>query len=304
MTRDFSDNDVLRALEGGYGISVRTLEPLGGHAHSFNFRVETADGTIFVAKCIPAVNAERFKGLIVHTAQSDNTLAATRIFGGKFVGFGRWKVMALKWIPGEERGSDELSDAELNAFLAAYAKFLSCLSDDGAILPVRGYLALKRTLLERLNGGNAPGIVRELNDMDDSLLILAPERRRVIHGDLHKGNFRFDGSAVSGFFDLEELRFGTPVEDLVRYVVCSEEHRRWYDLRGRRRLLGAFRRILARTFYSRDEWMFAINGYLLRKLARKVKSNRLSVWRRVNLRVRFGFYRALRRVVEKEVANG
>ena len=304
MTRDFNDDALLRALEGGFGISVRKLEPLNGHAHSFNFRVETMDGTVFVAKCILAAHAERFKCLIAHTEPSGNRLAATRIFGGKIVDFGRWKAMAIKWVPGEARSPEDLSDGELDAFLASYADFLSHLSDDGAILPVRDGLAVKRMLLERLHGGNAPEIVRELSKMQDDTLVLAPERRRIIHGDLHKGNFRFDGGAVSGFFDLEELRFGTPAEDLVRYVVCSEEHCRWYDLCGRRRLFGAFRRILAKTSYSHGEWMFAINGFLLRKLAKKVKSNRLSVWRRVNLRIRFRFYRELRKIVERMVSNG
>ena len=304
MTRDFNDDAVRRSLEDGYGILVRKLEPLNGHAHSFNFRAETVDGTVFVAKCLLAANAERFKCLVAHTAPSGNALAATRIFDGKVVGFGRWKVMAIKWIPGEGRGPEELSEDELDAFLAAYAEFLSHLSDDGAILPARDGLALKRMLLARLHGGNAPGIARELNKIQDDSLTLAPGCRCIIHGDLHKGNFRFDGGVVSGFFDLEELRYGTPAEDLVRYVVCSEEHRRWYDLRGRRRLFGVFRRIVARTSYSHDEWMFAINGCLLRKLAKKVKSNRLSVWRRINLRTRFRFYRELRKIVESVVANG
>ena len=304
MTRDFSDAAVLRVIEEGYGVSVQTLEAMDGHAHSFNFRAVAADGEVFEVKCFPAAHEKMFRSLLAHTAPSDNPLAATRLFGGKVLGFDGWKLIALRWVPGSERGPDELSDGELAAFLAAYAEFLSRLSDDGTILPTRDGLALKRMLLERLRGGNAPGIVRELNKMPDDTLTLAPERRRIIHGDLHSGNFRFKDGVVSGFFDLEELRFGTPAEDLVRYVVCHEEHRRWYDLRGQRRLLAAFRRILLRTSYSRAEWIFAINGYLLRKLAKKVKSNHLPVWRRINLRARFGFYRALRNAVESEVANG
>ena len=300
MKRDFGDAVLLRAVEDGYGVSVRSLEALDGHAHSFNFRAKTADGEVFEVKCFPATHEERLKRLLAHTAPLDNPLAATRLFGGKVVGFGRWKVMALRWVPGEERGPEELSDAEEDAFLSAYAEFLSGLSDNGAVLPARDGLALKRSLLERLRGGNAPEIVRELEAMPDDTLTLAPERVHIIHGDLHSGNFRFRDGAVSGFFDLEELRFGTPAEDLVRYVVCREEHRRWYDLHGRRRLLAAFRRILARTSYSRAEWMFAINVYLLQKLAKKVKSNRLPVWRRINLHARLGFYRELRGIVERE----
>ena len=160
MTRDFSDAAVLRVIEEGYGVSVRKLEAMDGHAHSFNFRAVAADGEVFEVKCFPAAHEKMFSSLLTHTAPSDNPLAATRLFGGKVLGFDDWKVIALRWVPGSERGPDELSDGELDAFLAAYAEFLSRLSDDGAILPTRDGLALKRTLLERLRGGNAPGIVQ------------------------------------------------------------------------------------------------------------------------------------------------
>ncbi len=303
MTRDFSEESLRQALVGGYGISVRTLEALKGRAHSLNFRAETMDGTVFEVKCFPTARKELLERLLAHTVPSDNPLAATRIFGGKVVTLDGWTVMALRWVHGYGRDPDELSDGEMAAFLSAHAKFLGSLADDGAIMPVRDGFAVKRLLLERLSGGNAPEILRELEALPDESLTLEPERVRIIHGDLHRGNFRFENGTVSGFFDLEELRFGTPAEDLVRYVVCCAERQRWYDLSGRRRLLSAFRRILAGTSYSRDEWMFAVNGYLLRKLAKKVRSNRLSLPRRINLRARFGFYRALRMAVEKEETN-
>ncbi len=303
MIRDFRVEEIRKTIEEGYGVSVQSLKSLNGHAHSFNFRAETSEGMVFVVKCFPAARTELLGRLLAHTAPSHTPLAATRIFGGKVIDVGGWKVMALKWIPGSARAADELSDRELDSFLVAYERFLSGLSDDGAVMSVRDGLVLKRALKARFQDGNVSEILRELDDMPDGSLTLAPGSRRIIHGDLHKGNFRFVDGAVSGFFDLEELRFGTPAEDLVRYVVCCEERRRWYDLPGRRRLLNAFRRILAKTSYPRAEWMFAVNGCLLRKLAKKVKSNRLSIWRRINLHARLGFYRALRKAVESEVEN-
>ena len=300
MTRNFGAETVRRTVESGYGVSLRSFEALHGHAHSFNFRAETADGAVFEVKCFPEAKDRRIARLLAHTAPSGSgTLAATRLFEGKVLGFDGWKVIALKWIPGVKRDPDELSDSELHAFLDAHVEFLGGLADDGEILPVLDALALRQKICGRLSGGNAVEILRELDGMPDATLSLAARYCRIIHGDLHSGNFRFANGRVSGFFDLEELRYGTPAEDLVRYVVCCEEHRRWYALRRRRKLLDAFRRILAGTSYARDEWLFAINSCLLRKLARKVKTNRMTAFQRMNLRMRFGFYRTLRGMVDR-----
>ena len=98
MKRDFGDAVLLRAVEEGYGVSVRSLEALDGHAHSFNFRAKTADGEVFEVKCFPATHEERLKRLLAHTAPSGNPLAATRLFGGKVVGFGRWRLMKTRFL--------------------------------------------------------------------------------------------------------------------------------------------------------------------------------------------------------------
>ncbi len=294
MKADFGIGELKSALESGYGVAVAALERLPGHAHSINFKVATEDGAAFAAKCFPAAHVSMFERLLAHTAPSENPLAVTRLFDGRILEFGSWRIAALKWIPGGRKYPDELTDAEADEFLSAYGAFAAGLKDDGFIMPVRDGLALKRKLIERLKGGNAPAIVRELKLMPDDTLSLAPEARRIIHGDLHWENFRFEGGRVSGFLDLEALRFGTPAEDFVRYIVCRAEHLRWYDLGGRRRLLDAFRMFLARTSLTRAEWLFAIDGYLLRKLDKKIKARRVPLATRINLGARFGFYRELR----------
>ncbi len=299
MIRHFNRGSVRRTLEAGYGVKIAELEPLHGHAHSFNFRATTQDGMAFAVKCFPEEHENLFARLLAHTAPSENPLAATRLFGGKVLGFNGWKVIALKWMSGTRCFPDELTESGVDEFLSAHQKFVGGLADDGLVLPVRDGLSLKRRLLERLKGGNAPEMVSELKQMSDSTLVLAPEAVRIIHGDLHWENFRFDEGRVTGFLDLEELRFGTPAEDLVRYVVCRAEHQRWYDVFGRRRLLKVFRLFLERTPFSRSEWMFAIDGYLLRKLDKKISSGHVPLATRINLRSRFAFYRALRDLVDE-----
>lgn len=294
MKRDFQLDDLKRVLESGYGVSVRTLSPLPGHAHSLNFKAETADGLVFAAKGFPAKANAMSARLLAHTASPQTPLAVTRLFDGKVLPFGDWNIMALRWIPGTMRYPDRLGENEMDAFLSAYAAFLDGLRDDGGILPLRDAAACKKRLLNRLRDGNADEIRRAVAGIPDEELSLPPSTVRIIHGDLHWENFRFLNGKVAGFLDLEELRFGTPAEDLVRYIICRAEHQRWYDFGGRRRLLGVLARFLEKTPFSREEWLFAIDGYLLRKLEKKIKSNRIAFYTRVNLLARLKFYRALR----------
>lgn len=98
------------------------------------------------------------------------------------------------------------------------------------------------------------------------------------------------------FFDLEELRFGTPAEDIVRYFACRAEHMHWWNARARARLARRFGEIVAKTPYSLREWLFAINGYFLRKLLKKTaRGGRPGAARRMNIAFRGAFYAEMRR---------
>ena len=298
MTCDFDTAALASAMARAWGVEATSVVRLAGHAHSINFRVEAKGAGTFAAKCVPAARVRALRRLVAHAASAAYPDVPSLLFGGKVFEFGKWKVLALRWIGGTYRCPDELTADETANFLGAHAGFLKGLSDDGEILPVRDALALKRDLLARLGPGGAPGIVRELRLMEDASLVLAPEETSIIHGDLHHKNFCFAGGRVGGFLDIEELRFGTPAEDLVRYVVCRAEHLRWYKLHALRKLFDVFREFVRRTPYSRRAWLFAVDGYLLRKLDKKIgKDGGVSLAGRLNLAVRFGFYRRLREIV-------
>lgn len=292
MTRDFSTTELLSAL-GGFGIAVRRCMPLPGHAHSLNFRVETAAGETIVAKCFPSAKRRMFARLLAHTASAPAAFCSAALFGGRTVTFGAWEALALKWIAGRGIRADRLTVTERTAMLSAYEEFRHGLVDDGQILPVRQGRAVKQALLALLDKDAAPEIVAELRRMDDAVLDLPPQRLRIIHGDLHDRNFHFANGRVAGFLDLEEFRWGTPAEDFVRYIVCCTERLPWTAFAARRRARACFAGFLRETQIPRDEWLFAIHGYLLRKLARKIKSPHVSWGVRLNLAWRFRFYRQL-----------
>jgi hypothetical protein len=296
MRRDFTLDALSEAIRAGYGLGEAVLTPLKGYAHSLNFKVESG-GEVFAAKAFPAKKTLELDRLLAHTAPSCCALAATRLFDGKTLDFGAWKVMAMRWIEGERRSPDELDAKGVESLLSSYAAFLRGLRDDGFILPVRDSASLKRPLAERLKSMGLASWLRELKLVSDDSLALDPERVRIIHGDLHYENFRFFGDDVKGFLDIEELRFGTPAEDLVRYVLCSAERRKWLTPRARRRILAVFATFVERMPLTRGEWLFAIDSYLVRKLDKRVRRGRPSLLCRLRMAARFGLYRDLREVV-------
>lgn len=303
MRRDFEIGE-LRAALAGFGVVARRCVPLRGRAHSLNFRVETEEGEVFAAKCFPSTRRRMFARLEAHCASLRGVAVPHSLFGGKAVEFGRWSVLAFRWIPGGGRMPAELTDCERREFMSAYGAFLDALSDDGRILPVCDYAAMKADVLASLSDGCAPEIARELLEMPDASASLPAEKARIIHGDLHWRNFHFDGGRVSGFLDIEELRFGTPAEDFVRYVVCAAEHLPWHSFAARRKTLETFAAIVGEAGLTRDEWAFAIDGSLVRKLHRKIGPNRPGIAVRMNMLWRFRFYRRLRSIVDEFFRKG
>ena len=104
--------------------------------------------------------------------------------------------------------------------------------------------------------------------------------------------------------DVEELRFGVPAEDLVRFVVCGAEHLKFYQFGRLRRFVRRFEALVRAAGVPAEDWLLAINAALLRKLQRHVRGPRVPLLTRVRLQFRFRFYRSLRGVVRRVAAGG
>ena len=296
----FAVDSLRQVVEDGFGIEVATLDRLPGHSHSLNFRVRTADGTPFVVKCLRRDAGRRLRRIVAHAGSLKGDCVPSVLFGGKMLDFGDYAVLALRWIGGERRSCDRLSFGEATSLVRAYATFQRSLRDDGEVLPALDYVAMRERLLELIDRHAARELRQELKGMRPTYLRHDPAATGVIHGDLNYGNLHFSNGAVTGFLDIEELRFGCPTEDLVRYVVCSAEHLQWYEFRSTAAVLRRFADIVRNTGYSVGEWMLAIDGYLLRKLEKKIDSPRPSLWQRLNLHWRLKLYRRLREIVNDE----
>ncbi len=103
----------------------------------------------------------------------------------------------------------------------------------------------------------------------------------VLHGDFHNNNLLFHNNQLSAVLDFEEIRYGYPTQDLVRYIICLVQRlpvfinpfsvfKEWLVLAN------------ASFHFSTDEWIYGLDTYfiirtekLFQKLNKKNKVNRL-----------------------------
>ena len=291
-------------LERSLGFPLKPLERLDGEIN-LNFRaVRTTDGMAFAVKCSPPEKHAAFAVLCGHLAALEGTKAAKRLFPDGLSRFRGYDILCLSWCDGERLFPDRLTDPQMEALADDYLEFSAALQRTEPSCPPDDCVAMRRLALGKCRGFRPRGVRRLLErELTEESVRIRPEKARLIHGDLHHGNFLFRDGRVSGFFDFENVTRGYPAEDLVRYFVCASEHLRWYEQHRKRRILRLFRIAAARLGYPVDEWETALNRLLVSKIARKAADRGLGFWMSANLLFRARYYRALKRVAA-EAARG
>ncbi len=263
-----------------------------------NFRVVTGTGEKFLVKCVSSkktVAAGFLERFLPHLQDLAQCPEAIHLAHGPWA-FGDFTVVALAWCAGGRVMPDRTSPAQRDELIRAYGVFSEAIQNVRAVLPPRDCVAERAqalAILERLGCRSLHRLIRD--KIPESTLVYDPGRLKVIHGDFHHGNFHFDGDRVSGFLDFEEFRRGYATEDWMRYLICGAEHLRWFDFAGRRRILDFLSRLL--PLAPADEWRFAVDAFLVRKIYRRFSKKRTSlmkIWWAQKIRFRFGFYRAIR----------
>ena len=286
------------ALEQSLGFPLKPLERLDGEIN-LNFKaVRTTDGLTFAVKCSPPEKCAAFAALCGHLAALEGTKAARRLFPDALARFRNYDVLCLSWCDGVRLFPDRLTDAQMEALADDYLDFSRALQRTKPSCPPDDCVAMRRLALGKCRGFWSRGVRRLLEcELTEDRLRIYPEKARLIHGDLHHGNFLFRDGRVSGFFDFENVTEGYPAEDFVRYFVCASEHLRWYEQHRKRRILSLFRIAVARLGYPADEWETALNRLLVSKIARKAADRGLGFWMSVNLLYRSRYYRALKGIL-------
>ena len=285
-------------LERSLGFPLKPLERLDGEIN-LNFRaVRTTDGMAFAVKCSPPEKHAAFAALCGYFAALEGTKAARRLFSDALTRFRGYDVLCLSWCDGERLFPDRLTDAQMEALADDYLEFSEALQRTEPSCPPDDCAAMRRFALGKCRGFWSRGIRRLLErELTEESVLIRPEKTRLIHGDLHHGNFLFKDGRVSGFFDFENVTQGYPAEDFVRYFICAAEHLRWYEQHRKRRILRLFRIAAARLRYPVDEWETAFDRLLVSKIARKAADRGLGFWMSVNLLYRSRYYRALKGIL-------
>ena len=265
-----------------------------------NFRAETADGRRLAVKCVPAEKT-RIRYFADHFVPHLEELRGSRAIQlvGSPLKFADCTVAVVEWCLGRRVMPDRLTDAQFAELVSTYREFSASLQNVSQVLPPRPNLKVREKALALLS---APSC-RWLRDfveraLTDGVLAYDASRLRVIHGDFHHGNFHFDGDRITGVMDLEDIRYGYPADDWVRYIVCAAEHLHWFDFAGRRRLLERFVGLLPEA--PADEWREAVGGLLIRKIWRRFDRRKgWASWLSFNFRFRLPFYRSLFTLIDR-----
>ena len=291
-------------LERSLGFPLKPLERLDGEIN-LNFRaVRTTDGMAFAVKCSPPEKHAAFAVLCGHLTALEGTKAARRLFPDALQQFRGYDILCLSWCDGERLFPDRLTDAQMAALADDYLDFSRALQRTQPSCPPDDCVAMRRLALGKCGGFWSRGIRRLLErELTEEGVRLRPEKTRLIHGDLHHGNFLFKDGRVSGFFDFENVTEGYPAEDLVRYFVCASEHLRWYEQHRKLRILRLFRIAVMRLGYPADEWGTALNRLLISKIARKAADRGLGFLMTVNLLFRARYYRMMKRAAAEALCG-
>lgn len=285
-------------LERSLGFPLKPLERLDGEIN-LNFRaVRATDGLAFAVKCSPPEKHAAFAALCGHLKALEGTKAAKRLFPDGLSRFRGYDILCLSWCDGVRLFPDRLTDAQMEALADDYLEFSGALQRTKPSCPPDDCVAMRQLALGECRGFWSRGIRRLLErELTEESVRLRPGKTRLIHGDLHHGNFLFKDGRVSGFFDFENVTEGYPAEDFVRYFICAAEHLRWYEQHRKRRILRLFRIAAARLRYPADEWVTALNRLLVSKIARKAADRGLGFRMSVNLLFRARYYRALKGIL-------
>ena len=304
MAEDFAE--ALRAaLSDALGFPIAPLERLDGRT-TLNFRaVRETDGMTFAVKCAPPKRYASFRRIARYIDQlgDGGGKTARRLFAGRFDTFREYQVMCLSWCDGERLFPDRLTDGQAVALTEDYLRFSAALQRVVPADPPVDYAAMRLRGLSDCRGVWSGRVRGLLEAMTEERLTVSPERRRIVHGDLHHGNFLFRDGRVSGFFDFENVTEGCPAEDFIRYFVCASEHLRWYEQHRKLRILRVFGIVVATSPYPLSDWELAIDRALTDKICHKVRDRGCGFLMSVNLLFRARYYGKLKRVAAEACAR-
>lgn len=286
--------EVEKAL--GFALSSFVRLPEGS---SPNYKaVRASDGLPFLVKLLPPKRQWVTPTLLAHLEEMRGTKCVGRLFPEAAECVGDSRLICLEWCEGTRKMPHQLTEVELCQFLDDYGALSEALQKATRVAqadPLEKWRAQLQTMTGRRSAPLRRLIARVVPVEE---IVRRPEATRVIYGDFHHGNFVFRNGRVHRFFDLEAFSYGYPTEDIVRYFTCAFEHLPLGGLGYRRRLLRQFAIAVRHLSYTREEWLLALDGQILRK-CEGYSEEELGFWRTLNLRLRIRLYCQMKEIVRK-----
>jgi len=187
------------------------------------------------------------------------------------VPFAEGYISCLDWQPSDCVPVETWSDAQLESFLTAYADFFTVLHRTDDVGAHEDDAAYYRTIADYV--ARHPRVARFLRPLlempVDERTYRAGEKLSVTHGDLHGRNYGFRGESFGFFYDIDNVLWGYPTDDLA-YTVLDRAQRRSVTGTKFARCAEVLRRMVGQLGRPMREWRVAINRKRLRQAASKI----------------------------------
>ena len=227
---------------------------------SVNYYIQNEDGE-FLIKLIQASQKISKNTLLTNLKQTSHCTTAPHFLFEK-----KWNdyfVLVFQWIEGESIFLEKLPESKFNHLIQSYLS-LSDQMNSGtstAILPQIQLSNIYRSIIK------PPRFLKKDLDLIKGELTYQPTRK-VIHGDFHYKNMLFKDNKLQSFLDFAEFRYGCPTEDLIRLLLTNAEQHKVFRTTYTLKLL---RLMLKNTPYSRQDWLYGLDLFVLQRYAKKLK---------------------------------
>ncbi len=229
---------------------------------SDNYHVKNKDGDFLVKILKYLLDKDRllYNSIMI----SGEKFCPTFLLKKEFYPF---TVLVFKWIEGENIFLEKLSDTSFKNFIFSYQTFLSTINKK-----IKEMVYPAVSLEDRLKQIRYfPFFVnKQISEIKKDLSY--KPNLKIIHGDLNYKNLIFRNGKLESFLDFQEFSWGCPTEDLIRLLITNAEQHNFFRVNYTLRLLKI---MLENTKFSKEDWIYGLNVFILIRYKRKLKRKAL-----------------------------
>jgi apolipoprotein N-acyltransferase len=281
--RAFLEESVFRASFDDFYEMTR-----GGN--SFNYVAKTPDGSYAVKLIFPNRKAafERIRNILnfMNHCPEFNTVRCVFQTDLTFHDYG---ILITNFIEGRKIGYRELTPSVMQSVMDTYCCFQKlALSDEDFVLPCctpKEMFEQNQKTIEKMKRSakkSQAQVFQKLLDFNEYVYRKTPDLNAelsVLHGDASLNNMLYDFQKRVAFLDLEQMRYGYPVEDAAE-LICSALLPRYVFFVPTKQLKILIDAVNERTHWSSQVWQYGICLYFLNSLSRRLFGNKLFLSRR------------------------